>query len=356
MKKLITTSDYKRRNTINASNSRKKRNKRVGKKNNDSKPKTFQPIRKKGIKGTFRKELILQLAGKSKTSFIPIKSPEDFSMINNTEEMLDYFEDAKKQLMNKNKILFDISHVKTLTTDAIAVQIAKIKDVNFHNNTAIIGNGPEDYSLKKLFFQSGFYDYVITNGPKPTNHKKLLIHEITNNRVEPDIAKKACLLGLKHTFNNEEIFEPLYDILIEVMQNTNNHAGSTRGKYDWWLHVYNHPESTTTSYTFLDLGIGIFESLPVKSYKRDFLELLGLKSNLELVPKLFAGEIKSRTARPERGKGIPQVFECSQDPTFNKFILISNDIYADLKSQEYKLLKNEFVGTLYYWEIVNNVN
>ena len=204
--------------------------------------------------------------------------------------------------------------------------------------------------------ESGFYDFVKTTGfVKPTSGNQLLIHKITNNRVEPDIAKNACLHGLRHTFKNEEIFEPLYDILIEVMQNTNNHAGETRGKYDWWLNVYNHPDSSITSYTFLDLGSGIFESLPVRSFKKDFFELFGWKSdfNLELVPKLFAGEIKSRTAKPERGKGIPQVFGCSQDGTFKKFILISNDIYADLKNKSYKLINTQFDGTMYYWEINN---
>ncbi|MDI1293147.1 MAG: hypothetical protein PSV18_10435 [Methylobacter sp.] len=339
MKKFYTTFNYKMRNrrrSINAINKKKKR-----------KDKLYVFI------STNNKTDESKLSNTS-PPVIPIKAPDDFSLINNTEATIRYFNSAQAELKKHNRILFDISHIKTLTTDAIAVQIAKIKDTSFHKNNGILGNGPNDKNLNKLFLQSGFYDYVNTNGQKPINNKKLLIHEITNNRVEPDIAKNACLLGLKHTFGNEYIFEPLYDILIEVMQNTNNHAGNTRGIYDWWLHVYNHEDSSKTSYTFLDLGVGIFESLPVQSYKRDFLELLGLSSNLDLVPKLFAGEIKSRTARPERGKGIPQVFECAQDKTFDKFILISNDIYADLKNKIYKRMSADFIGTLYYWEIANN--
>lgn len=343
MKRLYTTFKYKRRNKAKSENSIKKKKKRKRNKSFFSPQPTIQ-----NQQGNFFNRTV-----NTPTPIVPIKAPEDFSLINNTELTLEYFNNAHKELRKKNRILFDISHIKTLTTDAIAVQIAKIKDKNFHLNNGIIGNGPNDEKLKQLFIQSGFYDYVNIRGIKPKNDKKLLIHEITNNRVEPDIAKEACLLGLKHTFQNEEIFEPLYDILIEVMQNTNNHAGDTRGVYDWWLHVYNHPDSFKTSYTFLDLGVGIFESLPVKSFKRDFLELLGWKSNLDLVPKLFAGEIKSRTARPERGKGIPQVFECSQNRTFETFILISNDVYADLKTQNYKLIKNNFSGTLFYWEINN---
>jgi hypothetical protein len=344
MKKLFTTSEYKRRNLKKSLDAMKKQKRRKA---------------KKGYSGTSEtNNNSTNSRRNNRPRIIPPKifqliAPEDFSLINNSEATIEYFNLAHAQLKKNNRILFDISKIKTLTTDAIAVQIAKIKDAKFHLNNNIIGNEPDDENLKKLFVQSGFYDYVNTRGPKPTTDKNLLIHEITNNKVEPDIAKTACLLGLKHTFKNEAIFEPLYDILIEVMQNTNNHAGTTRGIYDWWLHVYTHPDSSKTSYTFLDLGVGIFESLPVQSFKRDFLELLGLKSNLDLVPKLFAGEIKSRTARPERGKGIPQVFECSQNKTFETFILISNDIYADLKTKNYRLIKTQFEGTLFYWEINN---
>lgn len=346
MKKYFTTPEYKKRNTKKSVAGVKKNRRK--KKKGFSKPQQHSDNRPTG--GMFNRTRY------TPPPIVAIKAPTNFSLVYNTEETITYFNDAHTQLKKKNRILFDISEVTTLTTDAIAVQIAKIKDEKFHFNNGIIGNAPNDETLKKLFWQSGFYEYVNTRGIKPVNDKKLLIHEITNNRVEPDIAKSACLLGLKHTFQNEEIFEPLYDILIEIMQNTNNHAGVTRGKYDWWLHVYNHPDSLKTSYTFLDLGVGIFESLPVKSFKRDFLELLGLKSNIDLVPKLFAGEIKSRTARPERGKGIPQVYECSQDKTFEKFILISNDVYADLKTKENKLIKTPFDGTLFYWEINNNQN
>lgn len=344
MKKYQSTSEYKRRNTKRSVDAVKKLRKRKNKKG------TSHPVSNNNNSSTGG---MFNRPRNPPPPIIPITAPTNFSLINNTEETINYFNKAHTQLKKKNRILFDISGVTTLTTDAIAVQIAKIKDHKFHFNSGILGNAPTDENLNKLFLQSGFYEYVNTRGAKPVNNKKLLIHEITNNKVEPDIAKEACLLGLRHTFQNEEIFEPLYDILIEIMQNTNNHAGSTRGKYDWWLHVYNHPESSKTSYTFLDLGVGIFESLPVKSFKRDFLELLGLKSNIDLVPKLFAGEIKSRTARPERGKGIPQVYECSQNKTFEKFILISNDVYADLKTQDYKLITSQFEGTLFYWEINN---
>lgn len=345
MKKRYSTPEYRRRNTRKSVRAVKQIRKRKYKYFQSK----FYPKSNRRKKGKFFKTEIREPQIKIELA------PEDFSIINNTENTLAYFDYIQFLLHNGNPVMFDISKIKTLTTDAIAVLLAKIQDKKFHKNNDIYGTEPEDENLKKLFTQSGFYDHVLVRQITPKNDKKILIHKETNNRVEPDIAKDACLLGLRHTFKNEEIFEPLYDILIEAMQNTNNHAGLERGKYDWWLHVYNHPDSNITSYTFLDLGVGIFESLPVKTYKREFFENLNLASNLDLVPRLFAGEIKSRTARPERGKGVPQIYECSQDPTFSKFILISNDIFADMKSKEYKILKNKFNGTLFYWEINNKI-
>src|SRR5690606_5340458 len=109
--------------------------------------------------------------------------------------------------------------------------------------------------------------------------------------------------------------------------------------------------SKSSKYTFLDLGVGIFESLPALSFKQKVATKLGLSHNVDLVQPLFNGEIKSRTGRPERGNGIPQVYESSKDKAFSKFVLITNDVFVNMKNLETKKLKNNFNGTLFYWEL-----
>lgn len=331
MKKLYTTRKYKKYNSAR------------------SKKRLRNRIRRKGRKYDQRRTSfgIRELKKRTPKN---ISAPVDFSFVENTEATIEYFNSAKTELTKGFPIIFDISKIKTLTTDAIALQIARIKDENFHFNNGILGNAPDESKLRELFLQSGFYRYVETRGPKPEGKNKL-IHKITDNKVEPKIAKEACINGLMHTFGNDDIFDPLYDILIEIMQNTNNHAGETKGKYDWWLHVYNDPISQTSKYTFLDLGIGIFESLPVQSFKRKISKFVGLNSNVNLVKPLFDGEIKSRTARPERGKGIPQVYEHSQHKFFKNFYLISNNIKVNMKTLDITKLKYNFSGTLFYWEL-----
>lgn len=332
MKKLYTTAKYKRRNATRSAKSLRNRLKRKNKSYDPGKGSDSQPI------------------PKERKPIQNIEAPKEFSLIENTEAVLAYFKSARENLSNGFPIRFDISKIETLTSDAIALQIARIKDANFHKNSGIFGNAPDDPNLQQLFLQSGLYEHVSTKGIKPKS-KDTLIHKVTKNKVEPQLAKEACLVGLRHTFQSEEIFDPLFDILIEVMQNTNNHAGEKRGEYDWWLHIFNEPETNISKYTFLDLGVGIFESLPAQSFKRKFGELIGLTHNASLVEPLFNGEIKSRTGRPERGNGIPQVYDSSKHRAFNKFIMITNDVHVNMKTLEIQKLKNNFSGTLFYWEL-----
>ena len=333
MKKCFTTSRFKRFNKSRSDRAIRRKRRHRSRKYNPLRVSNYPPVKK------------LPIAN--------VQAPENYSLVYNTIETLQYYNEIRDILASGQRVRFDLSNVKKMTTDAIAVQIAKIKDERYNKRVPICGNAPKDEKLSNLFQHSGFYEHVRVSGARPPAKNKL-IHERTANRVEPDIAKEACLLGLRHTFKNESIFEPLYDIIIEVMQNTNNHAGKKRGLYDWWLHVYNHPNSAKTIYTFLDLGSGIFNSLPVKTFWREAANRLHLTSNLDLVDKLFAGEIKSRTSRPERGKGIPQIYECAQDSVFTTFVLISNDVYADMKKHESHILSTKFDGTLFYWKIDNN--
>lgn len=46
-------------------------------------------------------------------------------------------------------------------------------------------------------------------------------------------------------------------------------------------------------YTFIDLGVGIFDSIPVQVFKK-IKRVIGLENNTDLVPDLLDGKIKSR--------------------------------------------------------------
>jgi hypothetical protein len=287
-------------------------------------------------------------------------APSNFSLIDNTDEVVAYINNCKKLLHEKEKVTIDIANIQTLTSDAIALLVACADDPHFRGKYGeLSGNAPKDIKLLTLFMESGFYKFVRAHRFMKTAQKERdnLLHKESNFKVQPDIAREACLHGTQHLFNNKEpinkeLISCLYEMIIEAMSNTNNHANKDKeGGTKWWLYAYNDPEGKTC-YSFVDLGVGIFESLPVKIYKKIAMKF-GFSHNADLVNDLLEGKIKSskREDNNIRGKGIPQIANNSQKDIFKRAFIISNDVKIDLKSRRTEKLSNDFHGTLLYWEL-----
>lgn len=280
-------------------------------------------------------------------------APKIFSFVHNTNETLKYFVDAEKLFKKKHKLNLNIDEIDELSSDAIALLVASINDRNFHHNSGYKGDAPKKPELKKLFKESGFYNFVKSRGFNRVGDGNLL-HKEMHTKVMPNLAQKAALLGIRHTFGNEEPYEPLYDILIECMSNTNNHASlKSTTKCNWWLYVYNDPTTKNTSYSFLDLGVGIFDSIVVQGYIKQFLKGTVAYKNIKIVNDLLSGKIQSRVDMDNeiRGKGIPQIVEHSKHNTFKEFYIITNDVKINLKTLESEQLAYNFSGTFVYWVI-----
>ena len=289
--------------------------------------------------------------------YTPVVAPECFSFIDNTEASLKYLEECRLLLHKNENINCDISKVKTLTPDAIALLVACTNDLKFRGNYANIkGNAPEDKFANKLFVESGFYKFVNTSKEMKCAQRKEcnLLHKESDFSVQSGIAKEACLYGTRHVFQNSKPISELYEMLVEAMSNTNNHAGKdSEHKIKWWLYTYNDPFGFT-SYSFIDLGVGIFESIPVQKFKK-LTKLLNITNNVDLVQDLLNGKIKSsiKADNEIRGKGIPQIALNSLEPIFKRAFIISNDVKIDLKTQQAEKLSIDFRGTFLYWELYN---
>lgn len=289
-----------------------------------------------------------------KKPYLIHSAPKVFSLINNTNEVLNYFAEAERIMRNGDNIVLDISEVTELTPDTIALLVASVKDPDFTHESVARGNAPKNQYLQKLFLESGFYDHVNSQGFKKVG-KDNLLHKEVDRVVVTDIAKKASLTGIKNVFKNEKPYEPLYNTIIECMSNTNNHANLKHsGQCNWWLYVYNDPKSNSTSYSFLDLGVGIFKSAVVENYVKNIIKKAGLYNNINLVDDLLGGKIKSRISKDReiRGKGIPEILRHSKLEHFKSFYLIANDVKIDLKSMKREQLTNSLHGTFWYWELI----
>ena len=138
------------------------------------------------------------------------------------------------------------------------------------------------------------------------------------------------------------------------MWNTKEHAWKFNKKeYYWWV-VYHYDEDTNRiGLSLLDLGEGIFRTLQQSGvYKDNALWFSRNKDHLRdmLMWKVaFSSSAKSE----ERGHGMPTFYRFSQKPYINKAIMITNNVFANIKEDKYSRLKSnrEFHWTFYFTEI-----
>ncbi|MFH1711906.1 MAG: hypothetical protein ABH846_01570 [Patescibacteria group bacterium] len=309
--------------------------------------------RKKGRRRTVELQKIRRRKQVRKTP-IPLPSPSNFSLIQNTDEVLGYFELARKHLHKEDNVMLDISGVEILTPESVALMVASINDKQFMDESIVTGNAPIKPDLMKLFTGSGYYEHVRTNG-KFEKDEASLLHKEKHKKVEPEVARIALQRGLDHVFGSKKVdLGAMYDILIECMSNTKSHADLTsEGSCFWWLYVYNDPNTKISTYTFLDLGVGIFKSATVQGFINKLRKATGFYPNINIVDDLLAGNIKSRAKIDTdiRGKGIPQIVENAKSPIFRSFYIIANDVKINLKTGAREQLQHSLNGTLLYWEL-----
>lgn len=292
----------------------------------------------------------------AKREYTTIMAPLNFSFIDNTDEMLQFIYNCHEALKTNEKVECDLSQITSLSSDAIALLAACTNDRTFLGKRGKIrGNAPKQVDLQRTFIESGFYNHVNASKYLKGAHRKdnNLFHQESHFKVESDIAKKACLLGTRHVMGNESPFEDLFEMLVESMSNTNNHASNQQKdkQIKWWLYTYNNPNGNT-QYTFIDLGVGIFDSVPANKFKR-LKKAMGFSHNVDIVPDLLEGKIKSREEvdNDMRGKGIPQIAFNSKNPMFKRAFIVSNDVKINLKNGSSVKLGANFLGTLLFWEL-----
>jgi len=293
---------------------------------------------------------------RDRLTFKVLLAPSNFSFIDNTNKVLEYLKESEKHFRQNRGVIFDKSHVSHLTSDAIALFIAFLNGKNKFK-----GNEPDNPILKRLFQESGFYDFVKTKKSyqSKTNSSGNLLHRESNSIVVPEVAGEAVMRGIRHTDLTYKDTDPVYDILIECMQNTNNHASlNNYGNCNWWLYVYNDPNEKITKYSFVDLGVGIFSSLVANGLLNKVLKKFNYLKNIEMVDDLLSGKIQSRIDEDNeiRGKGIPQIVDYAKTDYFKRFFIIANDVKIDVKTGEKWQLDFSMKGTFLYWELQNNIN
>lgn len=283
-----------------------------------------------------------------------IEVPCNFSIKNNIDEMLNFFEEVHYHVKNHKKIFYHMENVESITTDSILYMLSLFDRYELllkYKYQGSAGNLPKDKKCRQIISESGFFDHVISRHFVRPNEKILTIR--TDHLVQGPTASDVMQFATNKLNRPQDITaRRIYSTIIETMANTKQHAyGKSHEQGKWWLMACHDEQNNHVNFTFLDNGQGI-----PKTIKKKFIEKLkgkiGLDNDGELINSAMNGDFRSSTGLEFRGKGLPTIKKHSDDGVIDNLMVISNRGCVNCKSNTVKKLGNNFYGTLLDWDFI----
>lgn len=291
----------------------------------------------------------------AKDEFVRIESPENLSIIENPEEMLNFFKKISRHVKNNSKVYIDIKHVKYVTIDAIIYMLLFFEVLRDTYTFELNGNFPDDADSKSLLLHSGFLEQLFKekSGYNQNKHKAILKIE-TGTDTNPLVAGEVIKFALSSLKDNPSpTSRSSYKNIIEAMSNTNNHAyEKNQNVKKWYLMALYDEKKNKVSFAFSDNGLGI-----IATVKKRNLEKYGFVSHPSILESALSGNIyinRSQTNLAERGKGLPSINSSFKRGDTDNLVIIANKAYYDVKNDKKIKLKHSFKGTLISWDFIKD--
>ncbi|MBU2949710.1 hypothetical protein KO493_03250 [Tamlana agarivorans] len=294
--------------------------------------------------------------------YVKIKSPDILSFVKNPEGTNTLIHLIKKQYLKRKKVFVILKHVEILGYDALVVLLSilirfKAKGIPFN------GDMPDNFVARKILVNSGFLDYLYRNIKSEDRYELLKGGTISTHawkKVDAELTHQIISDASLSIWGEKRRFQGVQRSLIELMHNTNNHAVyGKEGDKHWFLSVQHLPKENKVCFSFIDFGVGIFDSLNNKGeeskwygWRSPLSKIFTFNNNKELLKLILNGDLhKTVTGKYYRGKGLPGIYDAFKRNDFSKLHIISNDVFADVKNNDFRTLTNKFSGTFVYWEL-----
>lgn len=293
---------------------------------------------------------------KFKTSVLMATAPKDFRIINNTSEVLLYFKsiiDIIKRKRNKIKISINLKDVEYITVDTVMYMLAILRNLKekVYRNITFSGNSPINSSAKKIFEESGFLNYVRNRNTSITpNSRKIQIK--SGKTVDPSVPKEICDIVNKICTTDKKFTFDLYAVLVELINNTIQHAYSKESVFlvsEWYL--FAEENETDIQFVFLDTGEGI----PSTVHKKVTEKLLTINDSMYIQTAL-EGKHRTQTRQFNRGEGLPRVVEAYTKGNLVDLMVYSGKGSCKVLTEDEGLFScqdysEQLYGTLFVWKI-----
>ena len=295
-----------------------------------------------------------------------IWAPPCFSLVKNEIQVLNFLARLKQCLDNKQRVLVHLERVILMTTDAIVVLLSsmvrfKSNDIDFN------GTHPINKRVKGILIKSGFFKYLYNQYKDEENYefnkKNSNIYTHGSKTVASLLADRIIESASNSLWGEPRRCQGAQKTLVELMHNTFDHASLQKGEKHWWLSVEHNKKEKCVAFSFIDFGMGIYNSLENKNstdpMRKAWNTLKSLnpfaKSQVELIKLILKGELhRSQSGDYYRGKGLAKIYDLCKGNKISSLCIISNKAYINVENNDYHSIKDEFQGTFISFKI--NIN
>ncbi|WMN11924.1 hypothetical protein QYS49_31800 [Marivirga salinae] len=297
------------------------------------------------------------------SNYVKIAAPINLSFIDNPERVSEFIQKLSKVYDKRKRVFVLLNKVSNVSYGAIVVLLSimvKFKSSGISFN----GNLPKDPASRKIIEQSGFFENLYKSFKKVDQYsiktRNNKIHTHASNKVDAELGSNIIESATKSIWGTKKRCQGVQRALLELMQNTNNHAVlGSEGEKHWWLSVNHNIAEQKVSFSFVDFGIGVFNSLNNKTEESKFYkwkskinEIFSSDKNTDLLQIILEGKLhKTVTKKHYRGKGLPGINEVMERNQISNLHIITNDVFANVSQNKFKKITNGFSGTFVYWEL-----
>lgn len=300
---------------------------------------------------------------KQKPSYKYVEAPSVFSIRENTTECIEFLQKIEKHYNKREPIHIIMDAITQIENDTIGLLLSLM--VCFKEKGIIFnGSKPKDPECRSKLDSSGFIDMLF--GKKPLqgrNHLSLSqgkIHMNWSHQTDPVLVKKVVIDATNHVWGKSYRNTGINTMILELMANTFQHASKSPGRKEhWFLTVDLLKDDNKVCFSFIDYGIGVFQSLKDKKpgdklydLWNQFTKHNGNLNEAEQLKQIIEGVFnRSSTKLHYRGKGLPSLKKSLDNNWFSNLTVITNSAFANIARNEYTLLSESFSGTYIYWEL-----
>lgn len=327
-----------------------------------------QQIRKAGenVPSVIKKGQIIK--NKLLQNFSCIKAPNDFSLCSDTNKFVKFINECDKVQMKRSKpgIAFDLRYVENLDFSAIGLLIALVYRLKL-NRIDFNGINPIKSQLCDIL---NYYNFFQQIGIKPSydnihfslGQKGDRITIKGDKKVKPELGIDIAKYISEKLFSSTDyINDGFYTLFLELMANTTKWSQQQNDNNLWLLIMSYDHEQKKIDFQFIDFGVGIFGSLNQSQTYSKWYGFITSKvaSNAKILESMLNGTssaYKSSTGLYFRGKGIPSIKEGFDNNYYQDVEILTNNVYVNLSTNEFRSIDHNFSGTLIKWSIAAKNN